>query len=113
MRRRQLEHVAVDRLRRWHVLVREVIPERTAIHSSRAERQQRLDFGRERELSRTLQVEERLDTEAIPRHEQLTLLGVPDRECKHADELVEALRSVSGVQMQQHFRVGIGAERTW
>src|SRR6185436_20252844 len=106
--RRKPAHVVEQRLvARWSV-IREEIGKRIEIQrrGGRSAGKQRLDLGGEEERAVvTVDVVERLHTEAIPREQQLAALLVPDREREHAAQRLLGVHAIALVQPQHGFGV--------
>ena len=110
---RQHLHAAEERLRRViDEAVREVVEHELLVHLRfhRAEREQPLDLGRERERATVVDVDERLDPVAVAAAEQHAAPRVPERERPHPVEAVEAVLAPLLVRVHDDFRVGVRAE---
>ena len=75
-----------------------------------ANRQQRLDFGREQQPTIDHGVVERLDAESIPGTEQRVAAPVVDGECPHAVQVGADILAPLPIGRQQHFRIRLSAE---
>ena len=111
MRRLELAHAGKHRFRTKAELEAEIIVQPVAVDlDAPQERQQRLDLGREIERAVDARMVERLDAEAIARHEQPAPGGIPKREREHAAQLFHATLAPLLVSGEDHFRVGSGGE---
>ena len=73
--------------------------------------QDALDFRCENELALLLRVVEGLNAEVVARAEELVGGAVPNGECEHAAQAREGVFAPGQVAGEQHFGVGVGAER--
>jgi hypothetical protein len=108
----QLSGLAEDRQRRRDRVGREVGLERIEIDLTGEVRmaQQRLELRGEGEMPAVVPVVERLDPEAVARHDQASLALVPDRDREHAPQILDEGRSALLVQVGHRFGVAAGAE---
>jgi len=98
--------------RRRHITEGEIKPHglfgETSWHQTAGEKG--LDFGGEDQPFLIPRVVERLDAESIACDEQATSGAIPDREGEHAPEAVDALRAQLLVEIQDDFRISVGAK---
>src|SRR5581483_9366864 len=90
----------------------QVIPQSRATDLTRQEArpQQSSHFRTEDEVRACLGVVQGLDSHVIAREEELTLSGIPDRECEHASKFVEASTCPSSIRLQNYFGIGVASE---
>ena len=105
---RELADVAEDRVRRRDRVEGEERLERVEVDLAARER---TELRRERELAGVVAVVERLDPVAVAREHEPARPGVPDRDGEHAAQAARELRPVLLVEVHEHLRVGMGAER--
>ena len=72
--------------------------------------EQRLGLGREAEIAAVRGEEERTNSEAIPRQEELLALPIPDREREVAVQTLEEVRPPLLVRVGDHLRIRLGRE---
>ncbi len=111
MSRHQLLDAAEQRCLAERVLKRQILGERRRFGVDLGqERQQRLRFRGEHEQVADDGVVERFDAEAVARAEQRLPPLVPDRERKHAAQLIEAVAAVAVIGGEDRLGVGGRAE---
>ena len=52
-------------------------------------------------------VVQRLDSQSVTRDEELLLSSVPDRECKHSPEMLDAVCTILFIQVHDRFGVAV------
>ena len=107
----ELLHRGEDRPRPRDVVVREVVVQGLAIDLPRdAIGEERFELGAEYQPIAQRRVVERLDAEPVTdEHEGLSRL-VPQRDGEHSPEVMDEVRTVLLVEMDDRFRIGIGGE---
>ena len=112
MRRRQLPHRSIDRLRRRHVLQRKICIQRfgapVAGHGRILEN--RLHLGAKAHAQRRDGVIQGLDADPIPHEQQAALRLVPQRIREHAAEPIDGAVAPLFVRVHDHFCVRMRAE---
>ena len=110
--RRELPHPLEGRARAGHVAVGQVVGDPGRVRPRLDPRilENGLGLRREAEGLGVLLVAQGLLPQAIARQEELAPGGVPDGEGEHAPEELQAADPVFLVEMEDHFRVGAGAE---
>src|SRR5689334_24754844 len=73
--------------------------------------QQRAEFRAENQVAVDLRVQKRLFTDAIEREKQFLRTCVPDREVKHATQVLRAVSAELIVSVNDGFGVAVGVER--
>ena len=108
----QFANAAEQRFRSRNVAISQIVPDGVQIHGSLNARdaQQRLDLGGKVQRASVLTEKQRLLAEAVPRQEKAFISGIPDRECKHAAQVMDDLALPVLIGAQQHFGVGIAHE---
>ena len=111
--REELENAPENGPGRRDVGIGQVIVDRGKIDvpHDRGVRQERLHLGGEREVPRTVMVEEGFLPEAVTRGEERLALRVPEREREHTVQLSEAVPSPDPVRDQEGLGVGARPER--
>ncbi len=111
--RRQFPDRLIDRLRRRHVLQREVRVDRGRAPLLRDLRvfEQRLDLGSKHDARRQQRVIQRLDAQPIAHEQQAPPRPVPQREREHPAEARHRALAPLFVRVNDDFRVGVRAER--
>src|SRR6266851_552707 len=71
--------------------------------------QNHFDFRAKQERFRRQPVVQRFDAQSVARREQRTLLAVPDGKCKHPAQVMHTVAPVLFVQMNNRFRIAVGA----
>ncbi len=74
-------------------------------------RQQGFDFRGKEQHPANHGVIERLDAEWIPSTEERLLRLIPQSECKHAPELIDAVWTPLAIRMQNHLGIGVRREQ--
>ena len=112
VRRRKLLHRAEHRAGGNDVLVRKELVERLEIDGAVnvIANQQRLDLGRQEERVIGQRVVERLLAGTIPRRQQGLRAAIPERERKHATNLLEEALTPLLVGMYQYLDIGLAAK---
>jgi hypothetical protein len=107
----ELLHRLEYRPRARDVVVREVVVQGLAIDLPRDTiGEERFELGAEYQPVAQRRVIERLDAEPITdEHESLSRL-VPQRDGEHSPEVMNEIRAVLLVEMDDRFRIGIGGE---
>ena len=113
--RLQPPDIAMQRLRFGHVLQNRVVLQRTRIQGIGQlqlvqQRQQALLLAAEGGPARAGGQEHRFDPERIAGEEQLTGLGIPDRETEHAAQPSHRVRAPVVVSRDDRFAVTLGPE---
>ena len=109
---RQLGDAAKDRPRMRHVLIGQVLVQRQRVDLPGHVRhlQQGLQLAGEQQPARLVTIDQRLFSQPIPGQQQLLPLGVPDGQGEHAVQMCQQLGPLVFVQVDEHFRVALGAE---
>ena len=112
MARRQLGDALEHRQRVRHVLVGQVMMQRFERELARhaAGLEDGLDLRREEDAVLLDAVAERLLPDPVAREEQRPRARVPDREGEHPAKILQAVRALLLVEVEDDFRVGVGAE---
>ncbi len=110
--RRQLGDAPEDRPRMRHVLVGQVIVQGLRVDLPRhaGHFQHALQLAGEQQPARLVPIDQRLLAQPVAGQEQLPPPGVPEGEGEHAVQVREHLRPLVLVEMDEHFRVALGAE---
>src|SRR2546428_8014713 len=95
------------------IAVHQVVEQRLVVRhgGERRKREQRLDLGREQEVSRRLGVVKGLDAEPVARTEQPATVAIPDRECEHPLDARETVLTPAQIRVEQYLGVGTCRER--
>src|SRR5262245_39703454 len=95
-----------------HVAIREILFERARVEAAlhAGIREDRLQFTGEEKAIAAGMIENRLDAQPIPGDKDLPPRSVPDRECEHAPQVVDAARSMLLVEMDDHLGVRVRFE---
>src|SRR5256712_11551797 len=95
------------------IAVHQVVRQRLVVRhgGERRKREQRLDLGREQEVSRRLGVVKGLDAEPVARTEQPATVAIPDRECEHPLDARETVLTPAQIRVEQYLGVGTCRER--
>src|SRR6185436_9145500 len=70
----------------------------------------RLGFARQKKCSGSERPVERLDSHTVPGGEQSAVVAIPDSECEHPIQAIQAVSAPQLVRSEHHLGVSLGSE---